>query len=471
MKTRPTFALSRFATCLLLATSAAHTQLVMAEDVLLPAADAPYTFMDAVKDGKTLTSFLLRYETVEQDGFQANGINKLDTANGIFLRSLVGWQTAPYKNLSFTAQITDVHQFNDNHNDRRGNVSESGKGNYPNIVDPSFTDINQLFVDWTGIKNTNVRLGRQVVNLDNVRFVGDIAFRLNTQVFDGISVLNKSLPNTEIFASHFAQVRQINTQLRQGNIDLLNAKYRISPSESLVGYGYFLDVENLSQNLGNPLAAGTAAQGGNGLGGSQDVNKAFTTDQSNKTIGVRLDGAHAINPDWKGVYTAEFAKQTDYAGGSPEIDAHYYKLGGGASYAGWTVRLDREKLSSNDGKYGFQTPLGTNHLFQGWADVFLTTPRQGLEDTFLTVTGKIEKVSVYAAYHTFRSDEKFQSIGKLGDQYGTEFNARLAYPVNKNLVTKFEYAKFNEQDVYGSRISAARKGDKQIIWLTAHYTF
>ncbi len=460
---------SRFATCMFIAMMGI-SQIAVAEESALPEADAPYTFLDSVKDGKALTNFLLRYETVEQDGF-SNGTAKFDDANGLFLRSLVGWQTAPYNSLSFTAQITDVHQFTDNHNDRRGNVSESGNGNFANIVDPSFTDINQLFVDWTAIRNTRVRLGRQVVNLDNVRFIGDIAFRLNTQVFDGISVLNKSIPNTEIFASHFAQVRQINTALRQGGIDLLNVKHYISPSETLVGYGYFIDVENLSQNGGNPLAAPTAAQGGNGLGGSQDVNSAFTTDQSNKTIGIRLDGVRAINPEWKGVYTAEFAKQSDYAGGNPEIDAYYYKLGGGASYAGWTVRVDREKLSSNDGRYGFQTPLGTNHLFQGWADVFLATPRQGLEDTFLTITGTYEKVSVYAAFHMFKSDENFQSVGKLSDDYGSEFNFRLAYPVNKNLVTKFEYANYSEKDVYGTLTGAARRADRQITWLTAQYTF
>ena len=113
----------------------------------------------------------------------------------------------------------------------------------------------------------------------------------------------------------------------------------------------------------------------------------------------------------------------------------------------------------------------TNHLFQGWADVFLATPRQGIKDTFVTVAGNIEKVKVYAEYHVFKSDEKFQSIGKLGDQYGTEFDASLLYPVNKQLWTKFEYAKFNEQDVYGGLKNGARKGDKQIIWLTAMYTF
>ena len=469
MKASSSFQRKMFATCMSLALATLATQ-AMAEET--PAVDAPYTFLDSVKDGKPMTSFRFRYETVDQDAFQANGVDKLDTANSLTLRSLVGWQTAPYKNFSFAAQITDVHEFVSNNNDRRGNLSEPGNANYPNIVDPSFTDINQVYVDWTGIKNTKLRLGRQVLNLDNVRFIGDIAFRQNTQVFDGISVTNKSLPNTEIVAAHFEQVRQINTQLRQGNIDILNGKYRISPSESLVGYGYFVDVANLSQNNGNPLAVSTAAQGGNGLGASQDLVKTATTDASSKTIGIRLDGARAINADWKGLYTAEYAKQNDYADGSKLIDAHYFKVGGGAAYAGWSARIDHEKLSSNDGKYAFQTPLGTNHLFQGWSDHFLATPRQGIEDTFITVAGNIEKVKVYAEYHVFKSDEKYASVnGTFGNDYGTEFDASLAYAVNKNLSTKFEYAKFNEQDIYGGKLSPARKGDKEIIWLTAMYTF
>ena len=75
-----------------------------------------------------------------------------------------------------------------------------------------------------------------------------------SKYFKYLSILNKSIPDTELFYSHFYQVRQINTEDRNGNIDLINAKYRISPSEFLVGYGYFVDVANLSQNAGNPAA-------------------------------------------------------------------------------------------------------------------------------------------------------------------------------------------------------------------------
>jgi hypothetical protein len=188
---------------------------------------------------------------------------------------------------------------------------------------------------------------------------------------------------------------------------------------------------------------------------------------------MRLDGVRKVSDDWKLLYTAEYAKQNDYAGGSPLIDAHYFKLGGGAVYDVWSLRIDHEKLSSNNGKYAFQTPLGTNHLFQGWADQFLATPRQGIEDTFITFAGSIEKAKLYAEYHVFKSDEKYQSInGQLGDQYGTEFDASVTYPLSDKMLGKLEYARFNEGDVYGATLKdAARKGDKEIIWLTAMYTF
>jgi Alginate export len=447
-----------------------------------------YTFLDAIKQGKSLSSIRPRYENVDQDGFYANTpTSKLKTAYAFTTRSLIGWQTAPFKNFSFAAQITDVHEFNDDFNDRRYNQPEHNNGTglssldkrrFANIVDPGFTDINQLFVEWTGIKNTKLRLGRQITNLDNVRFVGDIAFRQNTQVFDGISIVNKSIPDTEIFAAHYSKVRQVNTELRDGNIDLINIKYRWLPTESITGYGYFVDVANLSQNGGNPNANGTVPQGGNGLGGSSDVPASATnfrpdeTDASSKTFGVRLDGVHIFNPTWKGLYTAEYAKQDDYRGGNNLIDAHYFKIGGGVGYDVWSLRIDHEKLSSNDGKYGFQTPLGTNHLFQGWSDHFLTTPRQGIEDTFITFAGKIEKAVLYAEYHVMKADEKYQSLTGFGDEYGTEFDASVMYPFTDALWGKIEYAKFNESDVYGTTLRAAtRKGDKEIVWLTAQFSF
>ena len=449
-----------------------------------------YTFMDAIKEGKNLTSFRLRYETVDQDGAQpgafANGTpnptaaQELEIADALTVRSLIGWQTAPYHNFSIAAQLINVTKLMDNYNDTTNNILVNGASNqsrnieYAKVVDPSYTGLNQLYVDWTGLKNTRFRLGRQQVNLDNVRFMGDIAYRQVMQVFDGVSVLNKSLPDTEIFAAHFEKVTQINTEQRDGNLEVANIKYRISPTESLVGYGYLSNIDQLGY--------GNAWFGAGALNNAGVAN--INTDQSNKIFGLRLDGTHPFNPNFRAHYTAEYAKQSDYANGDKRIDAHYYKVGGGLGFDNLNFRVDQELLSSNDNKYAFQTPFGTNHLFQGWVDKFLVTPRSGIKDTFVTATYKWDDFLFFTDYHLINSDEDFNTIGggavTNGDKYGKEWNVAATWNIDKNWMTKLEYGKFTEEDRYAATPNVAatsvpgnrgRFHDTEKLWLTAMYTF
>ncbi len=430
----------------LLATSfpAAAEEAASAPAVAAPPAE--YTFMDSVKSGKNLTSFRLRYEGIDDD-VPAHTEN----ADAWTLRSLVGWQTAPWHNFSIAAQLINVTAFQDDYDNRDKNVAEPGKGAYPIIVDPDNTDINQLFVEWTGIRNTKVRLGRQSVKLDNVRMVGNVEFRQVMQVFDGIALENKGLlPDTSIYLAHYTGLKQINTQYRQANVEMANIKYSISPSENLVGYAYLIDWDD------------TAAL------------KAT----SSKTFGLRADGAHVINPDWKVLYTAEYAKQDDYKDGNVNIDSHYLRLGGGAQYGTWYLRLDHEILSSNDGVSAFQTPLGTNHLFQGWADLFLTTPNAGIRDTFASFGGKVWDIQLMGEYHIFKSDEDYRTVGNpaagpfTGDKYGKELDLSVGYTYDKNWSAKVEYASFKEDDILGATTGAAsRKRDTDKVWVTGMYTF
>lgn len=486
MKSNTKSKLSQVSFAVLLCFSALSENAIAEEEVL-----PEYTFIDAIKTGKNMTSFRLRYEFVDQDGLQptnftnaANTANptaneELKEANAVTLRSLVGWQTAPYKNFSFAMQFINVSKFSDNFNDGtngfriNGATNQNSKIEYAKIVDPDFTDINQAYIDWTGLKNTRVRLGRQAVNLDNVRFIGDIAFRQVMQVFDGVSVLNKSLPETEIFAAHFEEISQITSVQRGGDLDIANIRYRISPTEFLVGYGYFSNVSD--------LGFGNAWFGLGTLNNSGRPN--LTADQSNKTFGLRLDGTHPFNPNFRAHYTAEYAKQTDYSGGDKRIDAHYYKLGGGFGWDSFNVRLDQELLSSNDNLYAFQTPYGTNHLFQGWVDKFLATPRSGIKDTFMTATYMFGDFLFFADYHLIDSDDDFNTVGggtsAKGDRYGKEWNVAVTYNVNKNIMTKLEYGKFTEDDHYAATPNVAntvagnrgRITDTEKLWLTAMYTF
>jgi len=408
----------------------------------------PASISEAIISGKPMTNFRLRYEHVDQDG--------LTDANGLTLRSLIGWQTAPYHEISLAAQLINVTQLQDHFNDGvpySGPIyaysSHPGKETYAKIVDPDYTGVNQLYLESDAINNTRIRLGRQQVNLDNVRFIGDIGFRQVMQVYDGVSVLNKSIADTEIYVAHFESVRQINTKLRtDGALEVANVKYKFTPTESISAYGYFSSFNNLGYGkawLGNDNA-----------------------DQSNHTLGLRLDGAHKLNDDWKLLYTAEYARQQDYSGGDSRIDAHYYKLGAGAALGNFSLRADQELLSSNNGLYAFQTPFGTNHLFQGWVDRFLVTPKEGIRDTFITATYKTGDFAFFADYHWLNSDKNFNRTGGgSGDQYGTEWNLAASYSYNKNLLTKVEYGQYSERDQY----AAGRIKDTDKLWLTLLYTF
>lgn len=83
------------------------------------------------------------------------------------------------------------------------------------------------------------------------------------------------------------------------------------------------------------------------------------------------------------------------------------------------------------------------------------------------------KAKLYAEYHVLKSDENFQSLGgRLRDKYGTEFDASVLYPFTDKINGKIEYANYRESDVYGGTLqNAARKGDKEMFWITGMYTF
>lgn len=389
-------------------------------------AEESSSFTEAISSGKLIFNLRPRYETVDQANFT-------EDAEALTMRTLLGWQTGSWYGLSGKAELINVSRGIDDYND-----TLNGKTQYPVIADPDDNDINQLYLDYSGIDNTLVRGGRQAIKLDNVRFVGDVGFRQVMQVFDAATLENKSLHNTNLFAGYLGRVKTVTTRDFETDTILLNGRYALTPSETLVAYGYFQDQPNAISPAG---FSGPAP-----------------SDTSNQIVGIRANGAHPLSDAWKLLYTAEFASQTDYAGGDSRIDATYVHLGAGAEWSGYMLRLDYEDLGSNGGQYGFQTPLGTNHLFQGWADQFLTTPPQGIQDTYITASAKIAKAKLQGAYHLFDAD-----FGGL--DFGEEVDLGLSYPLMKKLVGKIEYADYQAGD------AASGKFDATKFWLTLIFNY
>ena len=103
-------------------------------------------------------------------------------------------------------------------------------------------------------------------------------------------------------------------------------------------------------------------------------------------------------------------------------------------------------------------PLGTRHPFQGWADQFVSTPQQGIRDTYVSGTADIAKAKILAAFHTFKSDTG-------GVDFGNEFDVGVSYSFIDGLVGKIEYADYQAGDTVSGKV------DVKKFWLTLTFNY
>src|SRR5690606_11948899 len=129
-----------------------------------------------------------------------------------------------------------------------------------------------------------------------------------------------------------------------------------------------------------------------------------------RTSGLRLEGTRG---PWS--YAAEYAGQRDLAGNPWRLDSRYVLAELGYGLAGGTVlKAGYESLGGGEGEgnRAFQTPLATRHAFQGWADVFLTTPTHGVDDRYVGATVPLAGGSLQAWSYDFAAGSGAASNGQ-----------------------------------------------------------
>jgi len=109
------------------------------------------------------------------------------------------------------------------------------------------------------------------------------------------------------------------------------------------------------------------------------------------------------------------------------------------------------------GNRAFQTPLATKHAFQGWADIFLLTPADGVEDAYVGFTAPLLGGSLAAWYHDFSAEQG-------SSQYGDEIDVSYAHPIPgvKGLVGLVKYASYDADEF---------SVDTDKFWLQAQYSY
>ena len=377
----------------------------------------------AITDGKASINLNLRYESVEQDNTLQG--SALKDADALTLRTRLNYTTAEFNGFSSVVEFEDsrVVAGMDNYNDGLGY-----QAGYSVIADPETTELDQGYVQYKN-QGFTAKAGRQALMFDGQRFVGDVGWRQDRQTFDGVMLAYQF---TEAFKLDYMYVSQRNRIFAEDrDLDakdhLINASLKTDLG-LLSAYSYLLEVDDNTTN---------------GL----------------DTYGVRFDGAKQLQ-EAKLLYALEYATQ-DADSASSSYSANYYSLEVGAAFSGITTKLGYEVLGSDDGLYGFATPLATLHKFNGWADQFLTTPKEGLVDMYALVSVPVGGGSFTLMYHKFETDEANATV----DDLGSEIDLVYTMPVAKNYTLGVKYAAYSAGD------AAAGKVDTDKVWLWGSAAF
>lgn len=363
----------------------------------------------AITDGDTEISLRYRLENVDVDG-----VDKEATAST--LKTRLTFQSKPIYDAQLILEFDDVHVI--------GEQNYLDGANRPLIADPEGTELNQAALKYTGITDTTLILGKQRIVLGNQRFVGGVAWRQHEQTYNALTAVNQSLPDTKITYSYVDKVNSFVHTNPDTSSDshLVYAENQSIDHHKITAYAFLLDDRD---NFAN----------------------------SSQTLGARVDGQLG------GLgYALEYAQQSDYSRPSNnDFDADYEFIEVSYQLEPVKILAAREVLGSDDGAGGFQTPLATKHKFNGWADQFLGTPQDGLQDTYIGAVAGIAGATVKLFYHDFEADE--------GDMdYGDEINLAVAKKFGQvNALLKF--ADFSADDDDNNR------ADTQKIWLQVATTF
>ncbi|MFN0039002.1 MAG: hypothetical protein ACKVP2_05795 [Burkholderiales bacterium] len=376
--------------------------------------------LDAVKSGQPELSFRPRYEWADDDAFAQD-------ARGLTLRTLAGWRTLPYRGfegrvlLGSSVQLID--DFNDGHN---------GKTQYPFSNTPEETDFTEAYVRWRGVDGLAVTAGRQKLDLDRTRFVGPNEFRQTQRWYNGASATIDRLPAWNFFLAHFVRERGPDTRQRELRLEVARASYEWTAGHTLLGSAYLHDQ-------------------------ARAIPGTSFADLSYRILSLRADGRVPLDTRRTLIYTAEYGEQRPYADGDDRIRAPYTRVALGGTWTDFRFSANYERLGSNSGIYGMQTPLGLLHPSQGWADKFNITPLKGVRDGWVTAGYKFGKWDFYTEVHRFGSD-----VGDI--DYGREVDLRLDWNMRRNLQMRTELADFRAADDPGNVLTNATR-----LWMTVFW--
>jgi hypothetical protein len=391
----------------------------------------PADFLDALLTGKVSLDNRFRIERADTSG--------KDSATAITNRLRLGYESKPYHGFSGLVEAENVSTLDEDNYF----VPATGDGTptRTTVSDPTGTEMNQAYAKFSTLSlfdsgaTFDLRAGRQRIQLDDDRFIGNVGWRQFEQTFDAVRVQSnlgiEGLLAQYAYVWHVQRIFGPDGPNWDSQSHVINVAYAFSPAFKVIPFAYFLDFD--------------------------DDAPASSSD----TLGLRLTGELWRDPkddaDLFGDYELTYARQSDAGMNAADYDADFFAAQGRLVKKGLgSVTLGYQFLGSDDGAFAFQFPLGTNHKFQGFADMFLTTPAGGVQDLYLGLSADLPwGISPAATFHQYWADEG-------GDDLGYEFNLVASKKVRPNWMVLFKAAVFDGH---------SGMGDTTKFWLETTFSF
>jgi len=379
----------------------------------------------------------------------------LDSSTALTIRERVGLLTRDFHGFAAFAEFEGTQAIHDHYDAAPGATTSPDHPFRTPINDPENAELNQA---WLRYKNwdTEFKLGRQRMNLDNAAMIGNVGWRQNEQTYDGLSIKNSSLDGLTAQYAYFNRVNRIFGQdatgaLRNfaGDVHLFNGSYTGIAGLTLGGYAYFMDFD--------------------------ETGAAF----SNNTYGISAKQTFDLGGSWKSSIYGEFAYQTDASSSPFNYDAIYGHFIASAQTGDHVFSLGYEHLGAAGGSSkatgafagtSFKTPLATAHAFNGFSDTLvgarLAGTPGGIGDLYASYATKLPwwGLNFTAMFHVMGQDD-------FRFDYGWEADAVLSKKFNDHFLAIAKYALYDADGPRSGNLANPAPFDATRFSVELNYTF
>lgn len=387
---------------------------------LVPAGATAGELADAIADGELFVDGRIRVEAIKDGGYP-------ERAEAATARARVGFITGEFNRLSALVEVEGTVV--------EGDLAPPGAGGYPHpsVGAAGNVELNrvQLIYDHD---NAYAALGRQLLEFDDERYVGDEPWRQDDRTFDAAFAAYDIAPGVELAYAYVWRMNDVygDDFDQESDSHLIHLGWTQSNALRLAGFAYLIDLRD--------------APG-----------------QSSATYGARASGSLPFGPavfDYEG----SWARQVDYGAAVGDFELDDVMAAGGLAYGPASLTARYQRLEG-DGTRGVTYPFASRHGQRGWTALFENAPATGLEAMSLEGEANLSSLPalsfarglvLQAALHDFDT-----VVGN--DDLGWEWNAAARLALSRAWSAELAYASFDGAG------GAPGYDDRQAAWLSLNW--